>query len=322
MQIQPYNVPMQTISSLHLTFLLFDGFSNMVLASAIEPLRAACDLSGKRLFSWQIASVTGDPAHSSSRLHLNADLPLNKVGATDALIVISGYGIRDHLKRSTVQAVFQKSSGLSMIGGFDTGAWMLAESGLLTGRRATIHWMEVDQFAEAYPEIDLISAAYTSDGRTVTCSGAQGALSWGLDLIGRQADEALRYDVANMFDRTNIDPTDPDWRSMSNRALPANLQRAILAMRETAETPLALNGIAERAAMSARTLDRMFHKHLGMSSGAYYRLIRLSYARSMATETNLTLDEIAARIGFASAATLARAYRQHFGETIRQTRQG
>lgn len=313
---------MLPISPLHLTFLLLDGFSNMVLASAIEPLRAARDLSAKRLFSWQIASSSGEPVFSSSRLQITADLPLERVGATDALIVIAGYGVRDHLRRRTVQAVLQKGRSLPYVGGFDTGAWVLAETGLLADRQATIHWMEVEQFAEAYPEIKVISAAYTTDGNTVTCSGAQGVFSWVLDLIEKRADGALRYDVANMFDRLNIDPIDPDWRLMSNRSLPSSLQRAVQVMRETAESPQQLASVAGLVGMSVRSMNRAFHQHLGMSSGAYYRLIRLSYARSMATETNLTLDEIATRIGFSSAATLARAYRQHFGETVRQARQG
>lgn len=314
---------MSTKSPLHLTFLLFDGFSNMVLASAIEPLRAARELSGRRLFSWQVCSLDGGPAVSSSRLAVAADLPLPRVGATDALILVSGYGMRDLLQRDSAQAVLRKARGLPVIGGFDTGAWLLARMGLLAGRRATIHWMEREALAEAFPEITVVQDSYVADGNIVTSGGAQSVLTWSLDLIGTRAGEALRFDVANMFGREMDHDVEPiEWRlpkRRTDRALPPSLQRAIVAMRETAEQPLPLSRIAERAALSTRTMDRLFHAYLGMSSGGYYRQIRLSHARALALETSLTLGEIASRTGFSSAATLARAYRRAFGETVRQS---
>lgn len=313
---------MQPFSAFHLTFLLLDGFSNMVLANAIEPLRAARDLSGKRLFSWQIASPNGAVVTSSSRLSIGVDIALPRVGATDALIVVAGYGVRDHLRRVTLQQVLQKGRGLPLVGGIDTGAWMLAEAGLLAGRRATIHWMEHEALAEAFPEVEVISAPWVTDGNTVTAGGAQGVLSWSLDLIGQRADDALRYDVGNMFGRTHMDPSMAGQARMIDRALPAPLQRAILAMRESAEHPLPLVAIAARAALSTRTMDRLFRAHLGMAAGGYYRQIRLSHARALAIDSAQPLDEIASRTGFSSASTLARAYRAHFGETIRGTQRG
>lgn len=308
-------------SLMNLTFLLFDGFSNMVLASAIEPLRAARDLSGQRLFSWQLASMDGGPVTSSSRLRIAVDLALERVGATDALILLSGYGMRERLDRDGAQAVRRKARGLPVLGGFDTGAWLLARMGVLAGRRAAIHWMEREALAEAFPEVTVVPDPYVADGNIVTCGGAQSVLSWSLDLIGARGDEALRFDVANMFGRVMGRSTDPaEWQlpsRMTDRALPPALQRAILAMRETAEQPLALAGIAARAALSARSMDRLFHQHLGMSAGGYYRQIRLSHARALARETAMTLSEIASRTGFSSASTLARAYRRGFGGTIR-----
>lgn len=314
---------MPSISPLHLTFLLFDGFSNMVLASAIEPLRAARDLSGKRLFSWQLVSLDGGPVTSSSKISIAVDLPLDRVGATDALVLVSGYGMRNLMDRESAQIVRRKVRGLPIIAGLDTGSWLLARIGLLTGRQATIHWMERDSLAEAFPEVAVVSVPYVRDGTYITCAGATGVLSWSLDLIGAKGGDALRFDVANMFDRENREngsqakPDLPD--RLTDHALPDALRRAIRAMRETAEQPVALSQIAERAALSLRSMDRLFHRHLGLSSGGYYRQIRLSHARALATETNLSLAEIASRSGFASPATLARAYRIQFGETVRQS---
>lgn len=328
MPVLPYSLPMSPISPFHLTFLLFDGFSNMVLASAVEPLRAARDLSGLRLFSWQTATMDGGPALSSSRLRVGVDLALASAGATDALVLVAGYGVRDQMQRDTIRAILAKAHGLPLIVGLDTGAWLLAGAGLLAGRRATVHWMERSALAEAFPEIEVIDAPYVTDRNVVTCGGAQDVLSWSLDLIGRRADDTLRYDVAHMFGRESgvnsalpRHSAQPVPMQMADRALPPAMQRAVLAMRQTAEAPLPLARIAAAAAVSERTLDRLFRARLGVAAGGYYRLIRLSHARALASETALTLNEIAARTGFASAATLARAYRAQFGQTVRQTRQ-
>lgn len=105
---------------------------------------------------------------------------------------------------------------------------------------------------------------------------------------------------------------------MSDHSLPTALQRAIIVMRETAEQPLRLPIIADRVAVSERSMDRLFHQYLGMSAGQYYSQIRLSHARALAVETNMSLYEIAFRTGFSSPSTLARAYRMKFGKTLRQ----
>lgn len=252
------------------------------------------------------------------------DQPLARVGATDALILVSGYGMRDHLSRDAVALVSRKARGLPIVGGLDTGAWLLARMGLLAGRRAAIHWMEREALSEAFPEILVGSDPYVTDRGIMTCGGAQSVLSWSLDLIGEHAGDALRFDVANMFgreeERVSGAGDTPFAGRMTDRALPQPMQRAILAMRETAEQPLPLVRIAEQSALSARSMDRMFRENLGMSAGGYYRQIRLSHARALALETKLSLGEIASRTGFSSPSTLARAYRRHFGETVRSTR--
>lgn len=296
---------------LSLTFLLFDGFSNMVLASAIEPLRAACDLSGHALFHWRIATVDGAEAVSSSGLRLRAE---GRGGGADVVAVVAGYGVRAHLRRTAVQAIRREARGARLVAGLDTGAWLLAGAGLLDRRRATIHWMEREGFAEAFPAVETVAAPHVAHGPVVTCGSAEGVLDWSLQLIGREGGAALRFDVGTMFGRAS------GPAQASGAALPVALQRAIAAMRRTAEAPVPLAAIGAAAGVSARTLDRLFSASLGLSAGQYYRNLRLAQARALATETRLGLAEIAARTGFASAATLARAYRARYGETVGASR--
>ena len=313
-------------SPLTLTFLLFDGFSTMVLASAIEPLRAACDLSGQPLFRWRIATPDGAEAVSSSGLRLRPDGGEGDDPAADArrgLVVIAGYGVRRHHRSRTLRLVLRLARGAEPVAGFDTGAWLLAGAGLLDGRRATLHWMERESFAEAFPAVDTVAGRHVADGPFVTAGSAEGVLDWSLDLIGKQAGEALRFDVGTMFGRSSGKPVPTPGEvapGAAGVALPVALQRAVVAMRRTIEAPVPMASIAAAAAVSPRTLERLFASVMGQPAGRYYRNLRLAHARTLATETRLGLNDIAARTGFSSAATLARAYRGRFGQTVAASR--
>ena len=100
------------------------------------------------------------------------------------------------------------------------------------------------------------------------------------------------------------------------------LVRAIAEMRRTAAAPLPVARIAEAAATSPRTLERLFVRELGVPPGKYYQMVRLSVARALVEETALSASEVAERTGFSSAATLSRAFKDHFGSTLRTLRRG
>ena len=209
-----------------------------------------------------------------------------------------------------------------MLGGYDTGAWLLAGAGLLTDRSATLHWLEQDAFREEFLDVRLLRQKFVIDGNRLTAGGAAGVMALTLDLIGRQAGDTLVFDVADMFAH-GIEPQrridlDPDRLAPPHHS--PSLRRAIVEMRRGIEDPRTLREVAEAAAVSERTLNRLFHAELGISAGKYYQTVRLSLALTLAQETRLPLSEIAAHTGFSSAATLSRAYAAHFGFTIRDTR--
>lgn len=311
---------METVSPFRITLALFDGFSNMVLASALEPLRAANDLSGRPLFAWRLASVTGGPALSSSGLPVAADCALSAIGATDALIVVAGYGMRAAATRPVLSAIRRAARRAGLVAGHDTGAWLLAEAGLLDGCRATLHWMEQVEFQERFATVELAPGLYVQDGNRVTTGTAAGAMSLALDLIGQRAGKALRLDVGHMFDDAFRDGAGDG--QLSRDAFAGPVGRAVLLMHKTLEAPLPLAEIAAHAAVSERTLERLFRRALGLSAGQYYRNLRLSRAQFLARNGGLTLAEIAVRTGFSSAPTLARAYRSHFGTPVGTGRRG
>ncbi len=301
--------------------LLFDGFSNMVLASAVEPLRAARDLAPQAPFTWRLASLDGAAVRSSSGLSIHPELALAEAESFDSLLVICGYGVRKLARKPVLAAVRKAARKAGMVGGLDMGAWLLAEAGLLNGYRATVHWQELTAFEERFLDVRVSTERFVLDRNRITAGGASTVLALMLKLIRGTAGDALAFDISNLF-VYDVETNFSRGRGAHNPSLirVPQLERALLAMREAIEEPPAIRQIAASAGLSTRSLDRLFHRELGLSPGRYYQMMRLNLARSLAEETALTVAEIAARTGFVSTATLSRAFSQNFGHTIRDLR--
>lgn len=167
-----------------IVFLPFDGFSNMVLASAIEPLRAACDLSGRPLFNWCVATPGGEAVSSSSGLRLAAEIELSEIGQCDALVLIAGYGAREAAARPELLPAIRAAARRSRtVTGLDMGAWIMAAAGLLEGYRATVHWHEMEAFAEEFAGVEAVAESYVTDGDRQSAGSATSAMELTLEAI-------------------------------------------------------------------------------------------------------------------------------------------
>ena len=303
-------------------FLLFDGFSNLVLASALEPLRAARNLPTGPDITWRLSSPDQQPITSSSNIRIQPDNPVSGAARVDYLVLVGGYGIRDHVTPGNLAVLQRLRATAETVIGLDTAPWLMAAAGWLAGRQATLHWQEFDAFQDAFPETTLSQARYVRDGPFITTGGASTVLDMIIDLLRNRAGAATAFDVASMF------LYDAERQAAAGRG-PARLgyagspelQAAVRVMAAHIEHPLPLPGIARQAGLSLRSLTRVFSRDLSMSPGQYYRTLRLGRARALALDTRLGVGDIALRTGFSSAAVLARAFSSHYGVSIRAMRQ-
>ncbi|MCU9850448.1 GlxA family transcriptional regulator [Defluviimonas sp. WL0024] len=305
---------------LNVTILLFDGFSNMVLACLLEPLRAVRD-QVRGGITWSVITPGDRPAISSSGLSIAPDRPLAGVGRADLMIVISGYGFREHATKASSALLVRLGRQADLILGADTAAWLLAEAGLLAGRTATLHWQVLSDFAETFPDTQLSYARFVKEGRVWTCGGASTALDLMLAFIGERFGPALAFDVSTMFvldaERQGSAGRGPNRLSGKGSAA---LRRVLNHMIETIEAPVPLEALAAKANLTPRTLNRLFLSELGMPPGRYHQFLRLSRARDLAVNTDLSQREIALRCGFSDAAALGKAFTRHFGYSIGKNR--
>jgi transcriptional regulator GlxA family with amidase domain len=301
----------------HFRFVLFDGFSNLVLASAMEPLRDVRTRMLGAAPSWSVETLSGQAVRSSSGLSISPSAAPDGPIAGQTTILVSGYGARIHATGATLSRIRQLAHRSDRMIGLDAGAWLMAAAGLLDGHDATLHWQEFDDFQEAFPRVNLSRKSYVISGRMMTCGGASSALDLILHLIKAQFGAVAAFDTSRMF---LYDPDQPPRREGPLRHSPPALLRAINAMAETVEQPLSLPQICIRARTSERTLHRLFNQELNIAPGRYHQLLRLGRARDLATESKLSVAEIALRCGFSSAPALSRAFTMTFGTSIRKIR--
>lgn len=297
-------------------FVLVDDFSMMPFTAAIEPIRAANRMSGRPLYSWQLYSRDGQPARASNGAMVQVDAPLTQCGSVDAVVVCAGVNAYDHLDPDLAVQLRRLSRRDCLIGSVCSGSIVLADAGLLDGRRCTGHWEDLETLAENYPTLNVTKSIFEFDGSRFTCSGGTAPLDLMLHFITADFGRDLAALVADqMLHHSARQSSEPQRLALSERtgARHPGLLDAIAAMEANLENPLTLTELADQAGLSLRQLERLFAAQLGERPGRYYLTLRVQRARQLVQQTGLSMIEIAVATGFSSATHFAKAYRKAFG---------
>jgi len=302
--------------------LAVDGFSLLSLAATMEPLRAANRVSGRALYDWRLLSPDGRPVLSSSGVSIPVTAALEPKSPREALVVVAAFeasrraaGLAGRL-RAAAQAG-------TPLGGIESGSWILARAGLLDGYRATAHWDEVEEFAAAFPAVEVVGDRFVVDRERFTAGGATPALDMMLHLIRVQHGMTIALNVASIFiyDQERL-PADRQSIVQVGRLgfVEPRLSAAIRLMEGSIEEPLTIERIASKVKLSARSMQALFVRHLGAPPRAYYLDLRLDAARRLLQQSRRSVLEIAGRCGFASSSTFSRAFRRRYGQSPREMR--
>lgn len=196
-----------------------------------------------------------------------------------------------------------------------TGAFVLAAAGLLDGRPATTHWAMAELFREWYPQVALDpDVLFIDEGDVLTSAGAASGIDVCLHLVRKDHGS----EVANQVARRCVVPP---WRDGGQaqyieRPVPDATANGTAAARQWAlehlDRPLTLADLAEHSHMSLRTFARRFTEEVGLSPGRWLIQQRLDRARHLLESTDLAVDEIAGRVGFAGGTSL----REHLHAAI------
>ncbi|UFM64924.1 GlxA family transcriptional regulator [Paracoccus sp. MA] len=299
-------------------FLLLERFTMASFAAAIEPLRLANRLAGRELYEWRLIGEQAQTATCSNGTRILLDGPLTETRRDDTVLVCGGLDVGRATTRSVLAWLRREARRGTRIGALCTGTWVLAEAGLLDGRRCTIHWENQDGFAERFPDVTLIRTVFVEDGNRLTAAGGTAAIDLMLRQIARDHGAELASRVADQMIHTAIRSEEDHQRlSVPTRigARHPRLAQVVARMEANIEDPISPARLASEAGMSPRQLERLFARYLGRSPKRYYMEIRLERARNLLLQTEMSVMEIALASGFASAAHFSKCYRATYGCT-------
>jgi len=303
---------------LRLLIIVTPNFNLSATVGLIDPLRAANYLDGTARFRWTIASSEGGATPASNGLSLMSQVLSEVTNEPFDMVVVSSSWAPEAHDSPQLLATLRKFARLgAVVGALDTGAFILAEAGLLTGRSATVHYEHIDALRELQETTRVSEDLYVFDGKRFTCCGGSASVDLGLHILrsfcgDSLASAAARY-IFHPGARPPGTPQNPVGVEPLGHATPASVRRVIAEMERHLEEPLTIPDLCDRAGISQRQINRLFARYVRKTPQLYYRDIRLDRARGLVTQTEIPLSQIAVASGFASQAHFSKAYRDCFG---------
>lgn len=291
------------------------GFALTSYAATVEPLRAANLLSRRPLYEVIHFGPAGG-VQSSGAAAVAPDHPPGASVPLDMLLVVAG-GDPFRFHDCAVFAWLRQLARAGVrIGGVSGGSVVLAQAGLLSGRRITVHWEHAPMLAERFPDILIERRLYVIDRDRVTCGGGIAPLDLMHALIAQQHGPAFARLVSDWFLHTEIrSDAAPQRGGIAERigSHSPHVLSAVAAMEDHVADPLSLSQLALVAGVTPRHLNRLFTAAFGASAMEYYRQFRLSVGKRLVRDSVLSIGDIAAATGFANPGHFSNLYLARYG---------
>ena len=296
---------------------LFDGVQSLDVTGPLEVFAGA----GKHTpgsYRIRTASLDGAPVRTSSGLTLVPDEPLTEARDPHTLLVPGGEGTR-RTGRDARLTDWLREHGprAERLVSVCTGALLLAEAGLLDGRRATTHWAYCAKLARDHPAVEVDpDPIYIRDGQVATSAGVTSGIDLALALVeedlGRETALALaRHLVVFLRRPGNQAQFSAQLAAQTARREP--LREVQQWITEHPSGDLSVESLAERAALSPRHFARAFQAETGMTPGRYVDRVRLEHARRLLEDTADGVEEISRASGYGTPEAMRRAFVRTLG---------
>jgi transcriptional regulator GlxA family with amidase domain len=297
----------------------FPGVQSIDVFGPIEVFSAANRLTGGGKYNVELVAPRPGPITTSSGIRLLPDRVIAGCrGPIDTVILAGGDGTRDAVADVALIGWIRRVATRSRrVYSVCTGAFLLAEAGLLAGRRATTHWASCDLLAELYPEVAVEpDPIFVRDGQVATSAGVTAGIDLSLALVEEDYGAELAREVARWLVLFLRRPGGQSQFSapldgpVANRPGLRHLQEWIpLHLGED----LSVAVLADCAYMSPRNFARAFRDEIGTTPAAYIERLRVERARSLLESGDAAIESVAAECGFGTVETLRRAFQRRVG---------
>ena len=299
-------------------FVLIENFTLLSFSSALDALRIANRMSGKKLYDWTFIGENEEFVSCSAGTQFKLDNSLVELHRDDTILLCGGTAIQESTTKKLIGWLRREARRGLIIGGLCTAAYPMAKAGLLDDKKATIHWENQDSFAEEFLEVELTKTVFVCDGNRYTTAGGTSSIDLLLKIIADDHGEELANAVADQMIYSSI-RTDQDTQRLS---VPTRigvrhpkLSKVIQMMEINIEEPISPSILAKDVGMSTRQLERLFRRYLDRSPKRYYMELRLQKARNLLMQTDMSVINVALACGFASPSHFSKCYRAHYDTT-------
>ncbi len=309
----------------HIAVILYPGVQILDVAGPVEIFKsvdnyyAAKDPGGPE--AYDITFLADEPGEvmSTCGMSITADASYkNYREAIDTLLVSGGDGVFDVTKnRDLIDSIVSLAGRASRIISICSGAMLLAEGGLLNGRRATSHWAICKMMDRRYPDVEMdVDAIWVKDGHVYTSAGVTAGMDLSLAIVTEDHGRDVALSIARMKVMYMVRAGGQSQFSAALLAQTAATGRTSKLAASIADDPARdwrLPVMAAEAHMSERTFSRVFAKEMGMTPAKYVETARLDAARRMLEEGGRTIETVAYESGFGDAERLRRAFHRRLG---------
>jgi transcriptional regulator GlxA family with amidase domain len=285
------------------------------LATPVEVFTRTRLPGGRPAYRVRVCAAT--PEVSADVFTLRAPYGLDALAEADTIILPGRSDLTDPVPAEVVDALRSAAAAGTRIASICAGAFILAATGLLDGRRATTHWAAAASLAAAHPAIEVDpDVLYVDSGQFLTSAGAAAGLDLCLHLIRRDYGSAVAADAA----RLSVMPLEREGgqaqfivHDQPPTPQGATMEPLLRWMHENAGRQLTLDDIAVQAAMSTRSLNRRFREQTGTTPLQWLHRARIRQAQQLLEATTESIERIAARTGFGSPTAFRERFRRLTG---------
>lgn len=310
----------------HISLLAMDQMLSSSVAIPLEMLEAArarLRLQRDSRAGFSVAVVAGElrPLTMLGGFQIRPTCTLDEVEHSDLIVVPALWRNPKPQLRAQAAAIDwlarQYRAGASIIA-VGTGVCLLAEAGLLDGKPATTHWHYLDQFARDYPRVQLQRQhLLTQAGRIYCAASVNSGADMMVHFIGLQYGRELALQVEQQFSPEVRNPFEKQvfYADQAHQHPDESLALVQTWLQQNLHRAVSLSELAALAGLSPRQFDRRFHAVTGQTPGQYLQRLRCEAARDLLQNSNLSIGDIAAAVGYNDAGYFTRIFRRWAGQT-------
>ena len=296
--------------------LIFPDFQLLDASGPISVFEIAGRLAGKPT-SIRVLSEMPGAVRSSSGVEMLAR-GLRPASSLSTLIVAGGEGVISASKSARYLAFVRTAAKRGVrIASVCSGAYVLAEAGLLDGRRATTHWRRTRHFLATYPKVKLESdRIFVRDGDIWTSAGISAGIDLALAMVAEDfGEEVSRQTARQLVIYARRSGGQSQFSSLLELKAPTGRFASLLTWaRENLDAPLTVEHLAEKAGMSSRHFTRAFVSETGTTPFKAVERLRLEVARQQVQSSSEAIERVAHSTGFRDPERMRRAFIRAFGQ--------